>query len=572
MERQLNSSTFIYSTQNRQTPKNDTNEPLEEETSQLWMIRRLKALLLSAHGNQSDGINEQFISDFILHQDITALRNFLMDSGLRRILFLCIYRVTVPIFDSLSDTIAATLQLTESKPRQIQKMGKISLKAETSQPSNLSQTAESKSKASTFETMKTSPKKIKKAEKTTKNVRKNKKSGKSTDQGSGDEADAISIQINDEDTKYADLYADLSAPEIAETSDVQETDGRETKSEKDSEEEATQKRKTVLGAEVPFQMQIDMMINLQTPSGTLRTVYWQDPEFRFENFILDSIVKAEKGRSLNVLGASSSGQQFAAALVEHENSAEFIDNLLRPRIYAYVTNPSPAGRTQLLIELSLYELKFISGDNLLHSSVVDRLQRALTIFSMIHILYVPTNRDWIHKALFHAIELTARVLATNLQQRMWNMLGEDCSDRAERKFTLQTHSESKKMAHEVRPLLTEYLRLGEMCMEQNTDEYVCLEKIRQCLTILDYIEEDFDKIHFMVRDMRDPRRDMTFDRTKLNEAKEIVRSIWSTFEESYFESSLESGNYEAMKNVYLQSSELIVKLKESIPPLDKYCL
>ncbi|KAI1726079.1 hypothetical protein DdX_02773 [Ditylenchus destructor] len=441
MESQSNSSILVYSSQNRQTPKNDTNEPLEEETSQLWMIRRLKTLLFSSPGEQSDGINEQFISDFILHQDITVLRNFLMASGLRRVLFLCIYRVTVPSFDSLSETIAATLQLTESKPRQIQKMSKISLKAELSQPSNLSQTTESKPKA---EATKTSPKKIKKSEKTKKNVRKNKKSGKSADQGNGDEADAISIQINDEDTNYADLYADLSAPEIAETSDVQETDGRETKSEKDSEEEATQKSmmfgivsqelvqeefaalqqntqmetkvtlkwhskqclpfdidyveagesgeeqcqefvyiltrdslktdeksefdriyhmdyctdmgpirnvlrtgKTLLGAEVPFQMQIDMLVNLQTPSGTMRTVYWQNPEFRFENLILDSVVKAEKGRSLNVLGASSSGQQFVAALVEQENSAEFIDNLLRPRIYAYVTNPSNLRITTL---------------------------------------------------------------------------------------------------------------------------------------------------------------------------------------------------------------------------------
>lgn len=95
---------------------------------------------------------------------------------------------------------------------------------------------------------------------------------------------------------------------------------------------------TLLGSEIPFQMQIDMLVNLQTAPGAARAIFWQQAELRFENFILDSVVKAEKGRGLSALGGAT-GQQLSAALAEQENSAEFVENLLRPRIYAYVANP-----------------------------------------------------------------------------------------------------------------------------------------------------------------------------------------------------------------------------------------
>lgn len=35
----------------------------------------------------------------------------------------------------------------------------------------------------------------------------------------------------------------------------------------------------------------------------------------------------------------------------------------------------------------------------------------------------------------------------------------------------------------------------------------------------------------MVNDLRDPSRDMTMDRTKLQEANRLIKLIWITFEE-----------------------------------------
>lgn len=58
--------------------------------------------------------------------------------------------------------------------------------------------------------------------------------------------------------------------------------------------------------------------------------------------------------------------------------------------------------------------------------VVERLRRIVTLFSVISMLYHETNGEWIQKALFHCVELTARIISTNMHQRVWNLVYEDC--------------------------------------------------------------------------------------------------------------------------------------------------
>uniref|UniRef100_A0A915E2R6 Uncharacterized protein n=1 Tax=Ditylenchus dipsaci TaxID=166011 RepID=A0A915E2R6_9BILA len=266
--------------------------------------------------------------------------------------------------------------------------------------------------------------------------------------------------------------------------------------------------------EVPFSRRIDMFLQYQR---VLHLTHWQQPEHRFETFIANSIVRAKSSGWL---------------AEQQEHSADFVDNLLRPRIQVYVANPNKQSRTQLLMELSFYELKFVfNGSEMVSPAVVDRLQRALTLFSMMHILYLESSRDWLHKTIFYTIELSARVLASNQQQRLWNLVAGDCQGTTH-SFDPTAHTQSKAIGQQIRPILVQLLVLGMECMHRNTDEFNCLDKISHCLPILDYIEQDL---------------------------------------QSYFESSLESGNYEALKQVYLQMSEHLVNLKETIPELDEFC-
>lgn len=151
----------------------------------------------------------------------------------RRALFLCIRREEVPIFDTLTQTIAATLQLSASseKTRQIQKMGKTPNKAFESAPI---QTA----------VQNAAPKSAKKAKKEGKNSlgekkvakRKGPKRSNAAESGGGGEssgaetADAISIQINDDEEAMLTFYGDNVGSKQPDMLSAKTTEWEETES------------------------------------------------------------------------------------------------------------------------------------------------------------------------------------------------------------------------------------------------------------------------------------------------------------------------------------------------------
>lgn len=61
--------------------------------------------------------------------------------------------------------------------------------------------------------------------------------------------------------------------------------------------------------------------------------------------------------------------------------------------------------------------------------------------------------------------------------------------------------------------------------------------------------------------LRSPEHDMLIDRTPINAAFDILDGIRDIFQETYFESALESGNIETMKTVCLKLSADQEKLK-----------
>lgn len=84
---------------------------------------------------------------------------------------------------------------------------------------------------------------------------------------------------------------------------------------------------------------------------------------------------------------------------------------------------------------------------------------------------------------------------------------------------------------EVKPILLELINLCIKAIPEISDEYLCLEKIGQCVKIIDLIEDEFKKLKSLIENMRDEKRDMSFDRSRLESAKLTVRNVWNSFEE-----------------------------------------
>lgn len=87
------------------------------------------------------------------------------------------------------------------------------------------------------------------------------------------------------------------------------------------------------------------------------------------------------------------------------------------------------------------------------------------------------------------MELTARIIATNMYQRIWNLVYEDCE--GERTTTTIGDEKHAEIMHDLKPILLELIELCSKAVPELSDEYVCLEKIGQCVKIIDFIEEEF---------------------------------------------------------------------------------
>lgn len=115
---------------------------IQDETSQIWLIRHLKNLIPELQEQITDFILNQvnFIkfNIFLILQDITNFRNFMTSSQPRRALFFIIKRINVPKFTENSVDISdsdsnhknnlspqSTVLLSEKKTKEIRKMKKL---------------------------------------------------------------------------------------------------------------------------------------------------------------------------------------------------------------------------------------------------------------------------------------------------------------------------------------------------------------------------------------------------------------------------------------------------------------
>lgn len=79
--------------------------------------------------------------------------------------------------------------------------------------------------------------------------------------------------------------------------------------------------------EIDFETRIEILLNYQNNEPEFKRNKWLKNDAKFEHFIVDTIVKTIKFRE-NTL-----------SMAMDENGAEFMENLLRPRIHTYVEHP-----------------------------------------------------------------------------------------------------------------------------------------------------------------------------------------------------------------------------------------
>lgn len=83
----------------------------------------------------------------------------------------------------------------------------------------------------------------------------------------------------------------------------------------------------LLDREFDFERQIGMLVDYQIgSSATQRPIRWELADAFFENFICNSLVRSEKARR-------------NLSLFNEDSGIDFMENLLRPRIFVYAKNP-----------------------------------------------------------------------------------------------------------------------------------------------------------------------------------------------------------------------------------------
>ncbi|CAD5229260.1 unnamed protein product [Bursaphelenchus okinawaensis] len=549
----------------------DDEEIQNDETSQQWLMRQLRKHL--------EHVPDQVLREFVHQQDITPLRNFMTGTRQRRCLFIQIEEiVTTAVDHKFFDQNPLTEVEKDEKPieeqlSQLEVDQHIEQELTDMQTRKKSVLSTNKRKMKRFNSKKS--KKIQEKETQLKPLKVPEKPVPAPNPTI--EAPPVPVQSDGPEflkahTSYVlKWYDEENVPEskfvfMATRDEILSG----TKSEFDKMfvtgyckdlfkyGKAIEIGKLLL-KNITFEHKMNLVMQLETNQTKMEK--WQDPEGRFENFILESLVNAFQS-SLQRMNTES-------MLDPSELDVESIETLLKSRVKLFALAPSKEGLTQLKFELSLLEMKYISNE-MFEESVVGRIDRSSSLLSMLFMLYRDNSREWIQKTLFHCIELTARTIATNIHQRVWNLVHED-NPQCDRKISNVSDETHVNIIYNIQPLLVKLLNLGFTVLNEGSDEYICLQKIEQCIKIVNYIQEELEVFKDIYVDLKNPVRDLTFDRTALDKVQQIVTALWHSFEESYFESSLESGNYDSMKNVCLTMVQLISEMKEIMPKVDSFC-
>ena len=141
----------------------------------------------------------------------------------------------------------------------------------------------------------------------------------------------------------------------------------------------------------------------------------------------------------------------------------------------------------------MYELKFVTPEDPAEVAE-ERMSRIFAIFQTLDLLVSESEskyaKEWLQKALFYSIELTARIIGTNLK----DTVDELTSDL----FKENPTEIDEDIRRKLKPIFVKLLDIGSNSVFPSiSEEYGVLENIKHCLMIFEYIEEEVEVLCFV---------------------------------------------------------------------------
>uniref|UniRef100_A0A914Z4B0 Uncharacterized protein n=1 Tax=Panagrolaimus superbus TaxID=310955 RepID=A0A914Z4B0_9BILA len=328
----------------------------EQETSQMWILRHLRLHL--------EDINDSILANFVLQQDVTPFRNFMLDfNNERRCIFVLVCRqnqqLTVPTFpESLlftDNTHVHPLVASEALPSDsIPKLNPSIPETKSisgipqKQPGKLMKPRAKSKKRSKSKDPKKMGEKENDAEKREEAKRQiieeivqNEISGVPNQEGILQLKWSNSRRIPDE----TDEFVFVVSREVERMEEKSELDQsyfvgycKNSRNFKRLIEIGT----LILGSKMSFERQMDMLLftnNAMAGNPSTCREKWQSKVEKFENFICDSLGQAFWQATENHQSRTDS----ILSLTEQSSAVESIESLLRPRIYAFVKEAVSVG-------------------------------------------------------------------------------------------------------------------------------------------------------------------------------------------------------------------------------------
>ncbi|CEF70173.1 Hypothetical protein SRAE_2000480700 [Strongyloides ratti] len=493
----------------------DDNESLEDEvidknaneTCQIWILRYLKMFL--------NDVEEEYLIDFIQHNDISPMKNFIFNFLPMSVIFIKIRR-----------------------PKKIDKIQKV--------PEIVSQQSETLLKN-------LDEKKKKRVYSMKINKKKKRKKSKKKEQNKKGEKIVEDISILKEDVEPAEIILEWSLDKLIPNDEfifitVQNL-AKTTETELDEENEESFDNnffvgyventsrlnnlfdigRILFGDDFNFNSKMELLIRFISINSTCSFSEYQRWDCnidQFMDFIYDCIVKSFT-RTLSI------------EILSDFIMVESIEELLKPRIDNFVKHCLLEKRNQILMELSLFELKYIPTNPSLVCTVND-INRILKTLLVLYKLFTDDqSNEWYRKIFFRLVEISCGLYGDFLKAKCKWLLIDIEEIRPKRINVKEIIFESVKNIIE----LTIQYAVKEV--EQN----VWMEKIKSCLKIMIVLEEELDELLEIADFISDEKWDTLIDRSVINECIQKFKDIWKIIEYSCIETAFESGNNEALKEL-----------------------
>ncbi|CAI5454818.1 unnamed protein product [Caenorhabditis angaria] len=240
----------------------------------------------------------------------------------------------------------------------------------------------------------------------------------------------------------------------------------------------------------------------------------------FEKFIIDNI-----SRNYNIDGR----------IRNIESDARSITLILSQTLQAFCNLPDSTDRARLLIQLSFYDIEFLSEFPEIHVTSA-RFEQALDHMSLLQFLYKEEVTEWNRKTYLYLLDLFSTILAHEIT----------------RKSNFMTNYAPEK---KVGPICASFKKVVQkfvsVCREifETQEDWAATNKVSFSFYIVGILEEEIDSIIEKVEEMNSESRDMSLDRSAIHATKVILSELDVYLQEKCLESAVESGNLESLRSL-----------------------